>query len=156
RLGLSAEEAQRRAIEQVGSVDAVAERFSTTRRQLQTGARERGVRLIAYLGAFVVLACTSLLPVFAGDSDRHLGLEVAAALTAAVAVLLLDIWASTSRRVSTVLAGVGCVWVGAAVALIRDGDALFCAQVLGGVLAAAVLVSAARRFSLRPRGRDFN
>jgi uncharacterized membrane protein YeaQ/YmgE (transglycosylase-associated protein family) len=154
-LGLSADQAQRRAVERLGSIDTVAERISTTRRASRTGARERCVRFMAYLGACVVLACASLLPLVAGDSDGHLGLEVAAALTAAAAVLLVDLWTLTSRRVSAVLVGLGCVWAAAAVALIRDGDALFCAQVFAGVLGAAVLLSVARRLRLRPRGRGF-
>jgi hypothetical protein len=34
------------------------------------------------------------------------------------------------------------VWIGAVVILARDGDVLFCAQVFGGVLLAAILLSA--------------
>jgi hypothetical protein len=101
-----------------------------------------------------VLACATLAPLATGDSDGHLGLEISATIAAALAVLLLDLseWAST--RVSALLAGVAGAWIAAAAILVRDGDALFCGQVLGGVLIAAVLLSAARKVNLRPRRGD--
>jgi hypothetical protein len=154
RLGTGAEQAQRRAIERVGSVDAVAARFSTTHRSSRAGLREKRVRSMAYLGACVVLACAALAPLATGNSDGHLGLEVAATLVAAVAVLLLDIWMWTAKRVSALLAGVVGVWIAGGVILVRDGDPLFCGQVFAGALIAAVVLSATRRLNLRPRRGD--
>jgi hypothetical protein len=155
RLGLSAEDAQLRAIERVGAPKTVAERFSSARRAARASARERRVRLMGYVGAGLVVACATLAPLNAPDSsDAHLWLEVSATLAAALAVLLLDVWAWASKRVSAVLAGVACVWVATFVILVRDGDVVFCGQVLGGVLLAAMLLSATRRLSLRPRRED--
>jgi hypothetical protein len=152
---LSAEDAQLRAIERVGAPEAVAERFSSARRIARASARERRVRLMGYLGACLVVACATLAPLGAPDSsDRHLGLELSATLAAALAVLLLDACAWASKRVSAAVAGVAGVWIAAVVILIRDGDVLFCAQVFGGVLLAAMLLSATRRLSLRPRRED--
>ena len=150
RLGLSAEDAERRAIERVGPADTVAERFTTT----GCRARERPVRVMANLGACLVLACATLAPLTAGDSDGHLWLEVSATLAAALAVLLLDVRPWASRRASVVPAGVAGVWIAVLVILIRDGDVAFCAQVFGGVLLASMLLSATRRLSLRPRRGD--
>ncbi|TMK99160.1 MAG: hypothetical protein E6G34_06615 [Actinobacteria bacterium] len=146
--GMSVEEAQRRAIERVGPVPAVAERFSTTRRLWRASACGRGVRVMAYLGAAVVLVCALAAPFTIRDSDGHLGLEVTAALIAAVALLLFDLWTPTSKRALTVLAGVVGVWLAAGVRLVSDGDVLFCVQVYGCVLAAAVLLSARRRLNM--------
>ena len=155
QLGLSAHEAQRRAIERVGAPETVAERFSSARRVARASARERRVRLMGYVGACLVVACATLAPLSAPDSsDRHLGLEVSATLAGALAVLLLDAWAWAAKRVAAVLAGVACVWIAAVVILVRDGDVLFCAQVFGGVLLAAMLLSATRWLSLRPRRED--
>lgn len=150
RLGLSAEDAQRRAIERVGPADTVAERFTVTRRL----GRERGVRMLANLGACLVLACATLAPLIAADSDGHLWLEVSATLAAALTVLLLDLSPWASKRVAVVSAAVACVWIAAAVALVRDGDVLFCVQVFGGVLIASTLLAVTRRLSLRPRRGD--
>jgi hypothetical protein len=154
RLGMGAEQAQRRAIERIGSVDAVAARFSTMHRSSRARQREKRVRSMAYMGAIVVVACAALAPVATGDSDGHLGLEAAATVVAAVAVLLLDTWMGTSKRVSALLAGVVGVWIAGAVILVRDGDPLFCGKVFAGALIAAVLLSATRRLSLRPRRGD--
>jgi hypothetical protein len=79
---------------------------------------------------------------------------VSATLAAALAVLLLDAWSWAAKRVAAVLAGVACVWIGAVVILVRDGDLLFCAQVFGGVLLAAMLLSTTRRLSLRAHRED--
>jgi hypothetical protein len=46
------------------------------------------------------------------------------------------------------------VWIAAVVILVRDGDLLFCAEVFGGVLFAAMLLCAARRLSLLPHRED--
>jgi hypothetical protein len=154
RHGMSAEQAQRRAIERVGGVATVAEHFSTTHRDSRASMRGKGIRLTAYLGVFVVLACITLAPLAAGDSDSHLGLEISATIAAALAVLLLDLSVWASQRVSALLAGVVGVWIAAAVVLVRDGDALFCGQVFAGVLIAAALLSAARRVTMRPRRGD--
>ena len=154
RHGMSAEQAQRRAIERVGGVAAVAEHFSTTHRDFRASERAKGIRLMAYLGACVVLACATLAPLATGDSDSHLGLEISATIAAALAVLLLDLSGWASKRVSALLAGVAGAWIAAAAILVRDGDALFCGQVLGGVLIAAALLSATRRVNLRPRRGD--
>jgi len=154
RLGLSSMVAQRRAVERLGSPDTVAQRFSITRRVARAQARERGVRVTAYLGACLVLACAALAPITAGDADGHLGLEVSATLAAALAILLLDLRAWAAKPIAAALVGVGGVWIAAVVMLVRAGDVLFCAQVFGGVLLAAALLFATRRLSLRPRRGD--
>jgi hypothetical protein len=155
QLGLSSYEAQRRAIERVGAPETVAEHFSSARRVARASARNRRVRLMGYVGACLVVACAALAPLTAPDSsDGHLGLEVSATLAAALAVLMLDAWSWAAKRVAAILAGVACVWIGSVVILVRDGDVLFCAQVLGGVLLAAILLAATRRLSLRPHRED--
>jgi hypothetical protein len=155
RLGLSADDAQRRAIQRVGSPETVAARFSSARRAARTTVHERRVRLMGYVGACLVVACAVLAPLAAPDSsDGNLGLELSPVLVAVLAVLLLDAWAWASKRASAVLAGVASVWLAAVVTIIRDGHVLFCAQVFGGVLLAALLLSATRRLSLRPRRED--
>jgi hypothetical protein len=155
QLGLSSREAQRRAIERVGAPETVAEHFSFARRVARASAPKRRVRLMGYLGACLVVACAALAPLGAPDSsDGHLGLEVSATLAAALAVLLLDTSSWGAKRGAAVLAGVACVWIAAVVILVRDGDVLFCAQVFGGVLLAAMLLSATRRLSLRAHRED--
>jgi hypothetical protein len=151
RGGLSAGEAERRAIERVGPVPAVAERCSVTRQRSVAGARERALRALPWLAAVVVFACVSLVSLTAEEPDRHLGIEVVAAVAAALAVLLFDIWDGAARRVSALLAGTAGVWVGASVLLASEGDALFCVLVLAGVLGAAGLLYAGRRLHWRPR-----
>ena len=155
QLGLSSHDAQRRAIERAGAPETVAKHFSCAHRVVRASTRKRRVRLMGYVGACLVVACATLAALTAPDSsDGHLGLEVSATLAAALAVLLLDAWSWAAKSVAAVLAGVACVWIAAVVILVRDGDVLFCAQVFGGVLLAAILLSATRRLSLRPHRED--
>jgi hypothetical protein len=151
RRGASAEEAERVAIRRLGAVGTVADEFSRSRRDALALARVRALGASAYLGAALVVACALLARLTVGDSDGHLGLETAAAIASAVAVMLIDRWPGRAGRARIALTCVSAVWIATTAALLTSGDVLFCGLTLLGVGAAVTLVYRARRLRWRPR-----
>jgi hypothetical protein len=151
RLGAAPDEAERLAIQRLGPVGRVAEELDRAHREGFVLARVRMLRILSNLGAALVVACASLAGLATGDSDGHLGLEAAAAITAAMAFLLVDTSQRTSRYVAIALGCVVLAWTATTAALVSDGELEFCALTALGVGAGATLVYWARRAGLTPR-----
>jgi hypothetical protein len=151
RLGAGPDEAEHLAIQRLGPVGSVAEELAGAHREGFVLARVRTLRRISTFGAALVLACALLARVATSDSDGHLGLEAAAAVTAAMVLLLVDTSQRAPRYVAIALACVVLAWTATTAALLSDGEFEFCALTALGVGAGATFVYWARRARFTPR-----
>jgi hypothetical protein len=149
RRGLSPEEAERRALERLGELQAVADEFVAARRLWIASVQERAIRLAGYASAAVVVGCASLERLLTGDPDGHIGIELAVAIVSVVAILVIERAARARVCARATLLSVAGVWVTGTVLLISGGDVLFCLLVLGGVLGAGMLLYSARSIGRR-------
>jgi hypothetical protein len=155
RLGAGAEEAERVAIRRLGAVGVVADRLVAARREAVALARERALGTLVTIVAALVVACASVARAATGDSDAHLGVEAAAAIAGAVAVLLTDACPRASRRVGIALVGVIAVLIAAATVVASDGDVTFCGLTLLGVGGIATVRRCGRRLRWRPGRSEY-